>query len=371
MQVLEKGKITARQLVFILIISRLVIPTTHLPVLTSPPANQDVWLAVLLSPFMTIMLAAPLVFLAIRFPGLTLIQWGPLLLGKAGAVIGFFYVWFFLHNAAITLRTTAEFMTSVSMPETPLLVLIMLLAFICALAAVNGLEVIGRMAELICILLLGAVLLQFVLALPEMELKALQPVLEEGIGPVLLGAFYISPRLVELLVLAMAVPYLNKNTPRQVMGVLAGNLAIFTVFFLLIVLGVIMVFGAAKAQAYTFPYLSLSRIISIGDVIDRIEIIHLSVFIMSVFIKVAAFFYLAVLGLSQLLNLQTYRPLVFPLGALLVALSVWLFNSLPDLIRFTSYQVWTSYALLFITVFPLLFLLVALVRKKKEGSANA
>lgn len=368
---LEKGKITARQLIFIMLISRLVIPTTDLPVLTSPPANQDVWLAALLSPLLTMVLAAPLVLLAIRFPGLTIIQWGPLLLGKAGVAIGCLYVWFFLHNAAITLRTAAEFMTAVPMPETPLVVFILLLALISAWAAANGLEVIGRMAELLCLLLLAAVLAQFVLVLPEMEVKALQPVLEEGIGPVLLGAFYVSARLVEVLILAMAVPYLNKSSPKQIIGVLAANLAVFTVFFVLIILAVTMVFGAAKAQAYSFPYLSLSRIVSFGDVIERLEIIHLSVFIMGVFIKVAAFFYLAVLGLSQLMNLQTYRPLVLPLGALLVALSVWLFDSLPELTRFTQYQVWTPYGLLFITGFPLLLLAVALVRKKREGSSSA
>ncbi|MEW6661840.1 MAG: GerAB/ArcD/ProY family transporter [Bacillota bacterium] len=361
---LEGGRITARQLIFILVISRLTVPTTSLPVLVSPPANQDVWLAGLLSVIPTMVMAAPAVLLALRFPGLTIIQCCRLFMGKAGLVIGLLYIWFFLHNAAISLRLSGECMTSVYMPETPLVVFLLGVAVICVSAVRNGLEVMARLADMLCPMVVGGIILVIGLVLKEADVQALQPVLEDGLGPVFHGAFTTSPRLVEVLILSMVAPYLNDPKPRRIIWIMAWTLGILTIMFVAIILAVIMVFGASQAQNYTFPFLSLNRIVSIADIIERIDAIHLVMWVPGIFIKVSVFYYLAVLGLSQLLNLRTYRPLILPMGALLVVLSVWLFDSLVALYQFTQYQIWTPYALVFITGFPLLLWVVALVTKK-------
>jgi len=362
--VLEGGKITPRQAIFILVISRLTIPLTALPDLSAPPANQDVWLAGLLAAVPTMVIITPPLLLVLRFPGHNLIQCSRLLLGRAGAVIGLLYVWFFLQVGATCLRLSGEYMTSVPMPETPLSAFLLFMAVIAASAVRNGLEVMARMADIIFPVIAGSIIMVVVLVSKEADVKALLPVMEEGLSPVLHGAFTTSSRLVEILALVMVLPHLNMAKPGVVWKIMLYTVAVFTAFFVIIILAVIAVLGPAQAQTYTFPFMSLTRLISLADIIERIEGTHLGIWLMGVFIKVSLYYYLAALGLSQLMGLKTYRPLVLPVGALLVVLSIWLFDSLPALYRIIQYQIWTPYALVFISGIPLFLLVVAMVTKK-------
>ncbi|WP_148133990.1 GerAB/ArcD/ProY family transporter [Candidatus Formimonas warabiya] len=361
---LEEGKITGRQVLLLLIMNRLVIAFTYVPAINSPPQNQDVWIAIALSLPLTILFSIPALLLALRFPRLSPIQYSRTLLGKSGIFVGLLYIWFFLHTGAIALRQFGEFMATVPMPETPLLVFILGIAVIAVSAARNGLEVMGRMADMITPLAIGTILLVVMLVAKEADLKVLTPVLEKGIAPVLYGAFTISTLPVDnMMIISMVLPYLNK--PRGVSRVVIGAFVINTVLFVIITVSIITVFGVAQAQTRTFPTLGLMRLVNLGGIIERIEMLHMGIWVLGNMIKVSIFCYLAVLGLGHLFRLQTYRPIVLPVGALMTALSIWLFDSLVDLSEFTSYKVAPYYALFFNTVIPLILLVIAFVTGKR------
>ncbi|MEL7568448.1 MAG: endospore germination permease [Dehalobacterium sp.] len=361
---LEEGKVPGRQVLLLLIINRLVIAFTYIPAINSPPQNQDVWLSTVLAFPLVILFSTPFLLLALRFPKQSIIQYSRTLLGKSGILVGVLYIWIFLHIGAISLRQFGEFMTTVPMPETPLLVFVLSITLIAVSAAKNGLEVMGRLADIITPIAIGTILLVVVLIANEADIKVLNPVLEKGITPVLYGAFTVSTLSIDnMLIISMVMPFLNM--PRRVTRIVTIAYIINTMLFVTIIISIISVFGVAQAQTRTFPTLGLMRTVNLGNVIERIEMLHMGVWVLGSMIKVAVFCYMASLGLGQLFNLQTYQPIVLPVGALMIALSIWLFDSLVDLSEFSSYKILPYYTLFFITAIPLALLAVSLVTGKK------
>lgn len=146
---LENGRISWRQVAFLIATSRLALIITYPVLFSLPPANHDVWLNALGAMLLFPLLLLPLLALARRFPQQTLVQYCQALLGPMGKIIGLLYIWFFVHLGAIYLRQFTELFTSVTMPETPPVVFSVAMAVLAAAAVRSGLEVIGRMVELI------------------------------------------------------------------------------------------------------------------------------------------------------------------------------------------------------------------------------
>lgn len=102
---LENGRIGISQLVLLFITSRIILNITYFPASKSPPANQDLWLAQLVSIPATILLAVPIMVLAAKYPQQTIIDYSRTIAGKvAGKVLGLLFIWFFLNEGATALR---------------------------------------------------------------------------------------------------------------------------------------------------------------------------------------------------------------------------------------------------------------------------
>lgn len=361
---LEQGRVSFKQLILIIIISRISIALTYLEALTAPPENQDLWLSELLIFPITLLLSVPVYFLWKKFPDQTIIQYSQTIVGKTGKLIGILYIWFFVHITAITASQYGMFLSTAVMPETPILFFVVSLVLLCAYAARNGIEVISRVSEFsTSIIFIGIITIVLFLA-KDIDLKALTPVLEKGTLPVLQGGFTLAARTVETLGLVMLLPYLNERKKVKLIFILSS--ALISLILVIITIPIQGVFGVEEAKTLTFPFFSVIKLISVGDFLEHIESIHMAIWTMGIFIKVSFYFYLAVLGLGQLCNLKDYKPLVFPIGTVIIPLSILITPSLVELKEFTSYKIFTWYALFFTLFIPSLLLLTAVIRKKGE-----
>ncbi|WP_028394086.1 hypothetical protein [Bacillus cihuensis] len=88
----------------------------------------------------------------------------------------------------------------------------------------------------------------------------------------------------------------------------------------------------------------------------------MAVWILGTFIKTSVFYYASVLSTAQWLNLSDYRPIVFPIGILIVIFSFWGFPSVMSLSRYDIFAYF--YYLSIQTLIPLILLLIAVSRKK-------
>lgn len=359
---LEEGRISYKQLILLILVSRSIITITYLPALNEPPANQDSWLASLLYYPIQLLIALPIYFLWKRFPDQTIIQYSQTLFGKLGKVFGVLILWYFLHSTALALSQYGFFLTTAVMPETPILFFALTLVLISAYATTKGLEVIGRLSELFTPLIMFAIITIFFLLFNNMNLKILTPVLEKGVLPILQGSWIYNGRSIEVLELAMLLPYLN--TPKKVKSVFLISFALVSIFFVITTIPVLTVFGVTEAQSRAFPVFSVIRLVRVGDFLERIESVHMAIWTLGAFIKVTINYYLIVLGLSQLCNLKEYKPLILPIGTILIPLSLLVGPSIVELREFLSYKTLVPYSYFFILFLPCLLLLAAIVRKK-------
>lgn len=358
---LESGRVTSRQLILLLVSSRILIGLTYLPLIKEMSPTQDSWLACLLSFPLHVIFGAPLYFLAKRFPHQTIIQYSQTIAGKGGRVAGALLLGYFIHQTAISLALFSLFITNVSMPTTPILFFSLSLLLAGAYAARQGIEVMGRLSELFVPIILIAITTIILLLTKDMQFKLLQPVLEQDIFPVLGGSLILLSRTYELIEFAMLLPYLNQ--PSKAKAVYLSTPFIFALIFTIIAISVLATLGTG-AVARTFPFLSAIRLVNVGNFIERIESLHLAIWILGGFLKFSLQYYIIVLGLSQLLNLKNYKPLILPTGSILASLSFLVAPSLVELQAFHSSSAAYIYNTFFIYIFPLLLLILAIIRKK-------
>ncbi|KJS82061.1 MAG: spore gernimation protein [Peptococcaceae bacterium BICA1-8] len=359
---LEDGRITYKQLIYLIFITRITLTFTYLPALTSPPKNQDVWLSGLLSFPIQLLFAVPVYLLWKRFPSQSIIQYSQSIVGKAGKLIGVLYVWFIIHFTAITLCQFCKFLTTAVAPETPMLFFGISLTLFCAYAARNGVEVMGRMSEIIAPIIMIASITIVVLLAKDMNLEVFTPVLEKGFLPVLHGGFTIAARSVEIIGIAMVLPYLNDRKKAKTVFIFTFLLRL--IFFLIITITILAIFGVEEVKNRLFSFFSAVRLVSIGGFLERIESVHMGIWVLGVFIKITFYYYLAVLGMGQLFNLKDYRPLILPVGTIIIPLGILIGPSIVELKEFTSYKIFTWYSLFFMVFIPSILLFIAIFRKK-------
>lgn len=358
---LEKGKISGTQ-AFLLMIS-MILPTAVLtvPAITIKSARQDAWVSIIIAALAGLLIVWLTVNLSLRFPGKTLFEYAEEILGKVpGKFVGLLYIWWFLHMNALVIREYGTFLVTAVMPETPIIVFHIMVVAVAAYAVRCGLEVLGRANQLL-IPITVLLAMVFILSVPIMKISRVLPLFDASLPEIIKGAAVPTSWLGEIVTFSMIIPYLNK--PKQARRV--GVLAILSVSFLLTasILEALLIFGPNLTSAWIFPTFNAIRLISIANSLEQMEIIIVLTWVLGGFFKVGVFYYAAVLGSAQWLELRDYKPLVLPIGIILVALSILIHDNTSQLLDFLA-RVWPPYAVVFEAVIPLALLIMALARKK-------
>ncbi|SFR09778.1 GerAB/ArcD/ProY family transporter [Desulfoscipio geothermicus] len=358
---LEDGKISNKQAVFLIINTILATSIIFLPSAIYKEARQDAWISIIPVTAFGVVAGLIIASLGIRFPRRTIIQYSGDIVGKPlGKVIGLIYTLFFIYINTFIIREIADMFNTNFMPETPISVFSIGIVFAAAYAIRSGLEVLARMGEIISPFVLVMLLLIVALIYPEIDTKLFFPVLEKGFIPVLKGAYPPALFFSETIIMVMLIPYLNK--PSGAKASIAKAILIIGLFQLMIMATVTGVLGGLTADM-NFPTLMLARYISLADLIERVEPLIMLTWIAGGFIKISVFYYCAVLAAAQWLNLREYKALVLPIGVLLTTLSIILWENIAQL----SEQIFKRVPPYFLTIevgIPLILLVLAILRGK-------
>jgi spore germination protein KB len=358
----EQGKIGSMEA--ILLMMAVVLPTAILPVpaFSVRYAGQDAWLSVLIATLAGLLIARLVVSLSLRFPGKTLFEYTEEILGPApGKIVGCLYLWWFMHTNALVIREYGAFLISAFMPDTPEIAFHVMAFAVMAYMIRNGLEVLSRFNQLVLPLVLGSLLIVFILTSKDMEIQRLLPAFDTGIASLLKGAATPASWLGEIITLTMLIPSLSK--PREAHRIAAIAILLISFFLMASILNALLIFGPYVTASKVFPSFSAVRIVSIANFLERLESVLIAGWVLGGFAKAGAFYYVAALGSAQLLGVKDYRPLVLPVGVIMVALSYVIHEGVVDLLDFLT-LVWPPYALSFEVGIPALLLIVALARGK-------
>jgi spore germination protein KB len=148
----------------------------------------------------------------------------------------------------------------------------------------------------------------------------------------------------------------NLTSPEKVIQTALTSIGIS--LSILVILGFIItgVLGPHEAARATFPVLSLIRSVQVSRFLLRTEVFVIFAWGFGLFISVSTYLYCGAKGIATWLNLEDYRPLVFPMGVIWIFLSVHGFKNVFDLNKFLSPEIISPYYGFFFLFLPLFLL---------------
>jgi len=330
-------------------------------------AKKDLWLAFILG----ILMVLPMIFMYARvhyiFPNKDLfdvleICFGKFI-GKIAILLYLSYVSFIMADIFVNF---GQFITAVSFPETPQIISIMLLGFLCIWGINKGIEVLGRFSKLFSFVSLISLIFMILFLIPNMNINNLRPVLEEGMKPVLEGAFSVFTfPLVQVVVFTMAFSHFKRRKSSYkvyITGVLIG-----AIYLALLSITNILVLGVENATSTVYPsHASIARI-HVGDIVQRIEVVITTTFILGGFIKLSILLLCICKGTAKIFNFGDYRFIVTPLALLIINLSYFQYESVIYYFRFNR-DIWPYYTFPFQVIFPIIIWIAAETKKSQYSS---
>ncbi len=333
-------------------------------------ARQEAWLSVLLDAVVTTLVGIFIGWICLQFGRRSAAQAARSAMGKAvGGLGGLIYTTYALWVSSLVLRDVQEFTTIVLLPGTPGLVVAGAMGAVALYAVWSGLEPLARIAFPTLIGTIMTMLILPVLLYPEYGLLHIDPFLSRGIGPVLEASLVSAPWFGEIILVFTLVPYLSR--PGEVyrwtaIGTIGAALVVTEILVL-----TLLVFGPVLPSRMMFASYTLLQQISLAEIIERIELTFVVIWLATMFVKVGFYLYAAAEATTDSLGLRSHRVPAAVLAVMAVALAqIWpgvipLVTSAGSPIYILVHNLWEGGIIL-------IFLIAALVlRARSRVSAHA
>ncbi|KIL40831.1 spore gernimation protein [Gordoniibacillus kamchatkensis] len=358
---MEKGKISALQMAMLTNPTILATAILSAPAITAKLAEHDMWL----SPVWASLAGIAAVYLAWGlnklYPAESIIDISVRIAGRAaGKLLGFVYLFFYLHVNGIIVREYGEFVVGSFLTKTPLGIVIASIVAVSAFAVYGGVEVLGRCAQIMVPVVVLLFIVIIILLFPDLNPENMLPFMEKGIKSSFMGALVPQGWFSEYFVMTFLLPLVADRAKAPKWGVISA----MSVMFILVIgnITTLMLFGDITGTL-TYPVLIAARYISLADFFEHVESIVMAIWVTGMFIKISVFYYILALGTAQWLKLSDFRPLVLPLGLCLASFGVWAAPNSEKLLHDLGTTI-PFYLSAVQVVIPLLLLLIALLKQK-------
>ncbi|WP_144552496.1 endospore germination permease [Peribacillus simplex] len=360
---LEKGKISSGEFLILVIIFTIGGAILTLPSVLVSLAKQDGWIAYIIATLIGLCFVFLYTRLASFYPSMTYIEVNEKIFGKLiGKISALLFLFYIYYLSSALLSEIGNFFSTQVLGETPMEIIMILFILTSLFGARLGLEVISRTAVIFFPWLVLLLCILFVFLLPDIKIENMQPIFEEGMKPIMNGAYHsLALPYVQLVFFLMLTPYIKEKAEMKksfYLGTLLGGGVL-----LLVIIYSILVLDAANTARLTYPSYKLGMRISIGNFFERVEVIVAFIWVFTEYFKLTICFYGLALGLAQLLGLKNYKILLFPLAFLILTLTIF---SHPDIVHYQNFiaTAWTPLSLTICFILPLLLLMVGKIRKK-------
>ncbi|WP_342415860.1 GerAB/ArcD/ProY family transporter [Paenibacillus sp. FSL R10-2782] len=337
-------------------------------------AGKDAWLAILSATGLGALLFLCYGSLHRRFPNLLMTQYSKVIMGrKAGGVIAFLYIVFFMYGGARDLQDTGTLIANRTLPHTPLIIISALMIALVMYVMHLGLEVAGRTAIwlLAFMLVLGLATNVMLVLSGILDWGNLLPIAQHGWQPIWRVIYSQALMLPfgEMVSFTMILPTLKKDYRANGVGISAVLLGgiILTIVAMVNVLSL----GEDVFQRATYPILSTISKVEISNFIDRVDVIGVMTVIIFDFFKIFIFYYAAIKAAEDVFNISS-RKLLLPFGIIMLISSVLMAQSYQEHIKIGDFVLKWIFPI-FSIFFPLLLLMMSWFRKpeNKKGKENA
>jgi spore germination protein KB len=332
------------------------------PAITTKYAGRDMWISPVWGAIMGILMFCVVFKLNRYYPQETIIEYSEHLIGRfAAKLLGFLYLFFYLHNTGVVIREYGEFIVGSTLSRTPLWFVAGSMVLVCAFNIRGGVEVIGRTAQFFVPIVLFLFVCIVLLLIPDLKPERMMPFMEYGIKPSLIGALVPQGWFSEYILVSFLLPAVSDRNKMLKCGLISVLAVMVTM--MITNMASLLLFGEITSSL-GFPVMTAARYISLSDFFEHLESVVMAIWVAGTFVKISMFYYALTLGTAQWLGLSDYRPLTLPIGFMLVLVSLWLAPNLQGLVRFISLSLPFYYGTVQ-TAIPLLLLLIAFVRHRR------
>ncbi|WZL73556.1 endospore germination permease [Clostridiaceae bacterium 35-E11] len=365
----NNDQISSAQLAAILSVTIIGIGILTLPRTLTEAVGPDGWIVVVAGSFSSLLIGLLIVSLVKRFPKQTIVEFSADLVGKPiGTMLSVGFCVYFIIFSAIEARVFGEIAKMYLLFRTPIEVLIISLLLTAAYLVRSGIEPIARMAQIIFPIAILTALIVILPVLPDIDWSNLMPVFKTPIVKLLKAipiAFFSFAGL-EIILLFGAYVIDPKKMPNSIyltIGLVAAT-------YIFVTMVVVARFGLVESTHIIWPTLEIFKTIDIpGAFIENIQIYVISIWILSVFMTLVAFYFGASLTLSRILKSKEQNYFVLPL-----LLIIYFIALVPDnLGQVTDYmELFSNYGgTLYILVIPIVFWGISTFKKKQGGKKGA
>ncbi|MFC9539848.1 endospore germination permease [Lysinibacillus sp. NPDC056959] len=360
---MEKEIISSRQFMIITLLFSIGTAILIIPASVTSEAKQDAWIAAIIGVVISLPIVKLFVALGNKTPTLTFIEANEKILGRffgKFTAIGFIFIT--LLSAGELLYFIGIFMKTEIMPETPTMAFAFMFSIIIIYAAFLGIEVFARSAEILFAIFILIFIFFVIFITPSIQIENIQPIMETSKKSLFFSmirfiSLFSFPLAVLLMIFPSTVNVQKSAQKGYYIGTIIGGIALITIIALSI-----LVLGPVNTASRTFPSYALAQRISIGNFLQRIEVIMAAMWIISIYIRTFMYFYASVIGIAQIFKIKNHRPLIFPLGMIILGISQIVH---PNIIHSNIYNrdIWPIFSFILMILLPLLLLIVAKIRK--------
>lgn len=320
---LKLEKISYVQLITLILINRFLFGFSFMPTVTISPANQDSWIADILSGVIIIVYTIPLLIMASKFPQKSFDEYFEIILGKPiGKFINLMYALYLLFITLLSVALLLDFLLTAVYPETPLYVIVLFMLVPCLYASYKGLECLARSSVISYIIVFLIMLFYVIVNYNNMDFKVFLPVMSDSTPfQIAYGAFNQSSRFCDCFLFFLFVPCIINKKKHSVTKILIIIVIIFTLSSVFLTLATQAVLGPQLSKKLIYPYFISIQQINIFDIIQRIEFFNIIAWIIIFFSKISSTVLAASIILARVFKVKSYKPFLVP-SNILIFLSV-------------------------------------------------
>ncbi|CAH2714970.1 hypothetical protein BACCIP111895_02147 [Neobacillus rhizosphaerae] len=277
-------------------------------------AKRDAWVSVLLAS------ACSLVWIALLHTGILKIRKQHLfewlkqayhpIVGHLLAIVASVYLFVL---CAVTVRDTVHWIHLAFSPDTPVLILTLILVLISAINAFLGIHSLANTAGVLLpfVIILGI----FVMLsnIPHKNYYILKPILAHGMQPAWDGTIYVGAGFVEVFILFFLQHHIRSRISYRSLAIIILLITGLTIGPLI---GAIIEFGPEEAAKLRFPAYEEWRLVTIGRYVEHLDFLSIYQWFCGAFLRISLMIFLII----DVFNIQNNKKKVITLSIIFLIL---------------------------------------------------
>jgi spore germination protein KB len=331
-------------------------------------AEQDSWLSL----FLAIAFILPVVLMYARIiklnPEESLFDILEKLFGKIiGKIMVILMTWYAIHLGTLVICNFTRYINLSSLQNTPEILIAIVLLFITVYICRSPMSTFGKWGIVMLSAIVLILLMTFIIAIPNMEINHITPVLNHSFGTILGGALvdFSLPFAETVLFLCLGCFIKKSDNSYKIFitAILVGG-----IFLLVVFVRNLAVLGVNIMTDMYFPSFVTARVLQVGDFFTRIEGLITLNFIFAGVTKITVCLIAASKGIAKIINVKDNKDLILPTSLIFLAMSSIMYQNTLQMFDFLS--VYYIYAFPFQILIPFIVWIASEIRNKKDKNKN-